>query len=452
MLRDLNRIWVRVGRVSRKRRYLAVFTATVLALAVPTAAQAAWRAFSDSSLWNVPASPSSISPTNPYASQFANSPSTQLELSGTPDNPTYSSPIYFAKEGDPTAPVDVTIPDWAPRGSIRWNGQPVPVPAGVTPAPASDGHLVVVSADRRTAWEFWRCTQAGASGYTTSIIVQFDLTGPGYSDRMSDSSARGSGAPLIATTLRADEALDGIHHALGITVPSVGNNPIYPPATHSDGGGPDGGLQYGMLFVLRPDYPVPAGASVGVRNLLTSLKTYGAYVTDQGADLVIDADSTHPDLWKEAGLSQQSLDVTGADFRPAHSGPYVPIAKQASRKTTRSAKRAVVLRANKRSLRVGRQLRLSGHIRGQFTAGAQVRLQVRTKGHWRRFRQKRVEANGTFASWPHLGRAAGVSRHGHRVLRLRERRLRAGIRVLKIRAVVRGVGRSRAIQIRVRRR
>jgi len=31
---------------------------------------------------------------------------------------------------------------------------------------------------------------------------------------------RGSGAPLISTTLRAEEALNGIPHALGITVPS----------------------------------------------------------------------------------------------------------------------------------------------------------------------------------------------------------------------------------------
>jgi hypothetical protein len=452
MLREINRTWVRVGRVGRKRRSLAAFIATVLALAAPTAAQAAWRAFADSSLWNVPASPSSIAPSNPYASQFANSATTQLELSGTPDNPEYSAPVYFAKPGDPTAPVSVTIPDWAPRGVIRWDGRQVPVPAGVTPAPASDGHLVVVSADRRTAWEFWRCTQAGPSGYTTSIIVQFDLTGPGYSDRMGDTSARGSGAPLIATTLRAEEALDGIHHALGITVPHVGDNPIYPPATHSDGGGPADGLQYGMLFVLRPDYPIPASASVGVRNLLTALKTYGAYVTDQGADLLIDADSTHPDQWKAAGLSQQSLDVTGNDFRLAHAGPYVPTAKQASHGKRRSAKHAIVLRASKRRVRVGHRLRLRGHVRGSFPAGSRVRFQVRLKGHWLRFRQKPVEANGTFASWPHLGHKASASRHGHRVLRLRDRRLRRGIRVLKIRAVVKGVGRSRPIHVRVRRR
>jgi hypothetical protein len=294
----------------------------------------------------------------------------------------------------------------------------------------------------------WRCTSAGPAGYTAAIIVQFDLTGPGYSNKMDDTSARGSGAPLIATTLRADEALNGINHALGITVPNVGGNPAYPPATHTDGGG--GGIEDGMLFVLRPDYPVPPRASVGVRNVIQALKTYGAYVVDQGADFEMDADFTHPDLWKRAGLSQTSFDFTGADMRPAQAGPPGP-AQAASVEPTRKRSRAIALHAHRHSLWIGGGLRLRGKVRGNVAPRAKVRLQVRTHGRWKRFRQKPVEANGTFATHPRLGRVAGTSRHGHRALRLRERRLRAGMRVLRVRAVVRGVGRSRVLKIRVRR-
>ena len=47
-----------------------------------------------------------------------------------------------------------------------------------------------------------------------------------------------------------------------------------------------------MLFVLRADYPVPAGASIGVRNIIQALKTYGAYIVDQGSSFELDADST----------------------------------------------------------------------------------------------------------------------------------------------------------------
>jgi hypothetical protein len=439
-----------MGFLCGDRRGVGLVLALAL-LVAPAAASAdpGFRAFSDSSPWNIPASAKGpIGSSNPYADQFAGSSDWTLELSGTPDNPEYANPIYFAKPGDPTAPVDVTIPDWAPQGIIRWDGRPVPVPEGVKPAPGSDGHLTVVSADRRTSWEFWRCTKAGTSGYTTAIIVQFDLTGPGYSTEMGDTSARGSGAPLIATTLRAEEVLSGIHHALGITVPSVGSRPIYPPMSHTDGDGPDGGLQYGMLFVLRPDYRVPAGASVGVRNVITALKTYGAYVTDQGADLLIDADSTHPDLWRHAGLHQTSFNIRGSDFRLVHAGP-VPFEKQRSRK---KHPRRLVLRCRNHSVWAGGKIRLYGKVRGSAKAGARVRFQVRVNGHWRRLRRKPLEANGTFETHPRLGRSARAARaNGHSRLHLKDVRLRRGTRVLKLRAVLRGHGYSNVVRVRIRR-
>jgi parallel beta-helix repeat protein len=281
-----------------------------------------WRAFSDSSPWNVPAAQKgTIYPDNPYADQFSDQgASFRMKVGGTPNNPTYTSPIFFAETGDPLLPVSVTLPGWAPTGDTRWDGNPVPLPADAFVERGSDGHMTIVSADRKTAWEFWRA-QIGAAGLTTSIIVQFDLTGPGYSsDRFDDTSARGSGAPLIATTLRADEAVNGIRHALGITVPRVGSSYLYPPATHTDGGGDASSIKYGMLFVLRSDYPVPSNASIGLRNLIQALKTYGAYVVDQGANFQIDSDSNQPQLWQKAGLRENTPDFTANDFRYVHTG------------------------------------------------------------------------------------------------------------------------------------
>jgi hypothetical protein len=279
-----------------------------------------WRAFSDTSPWNVPAAQKgTIDSSNPYADQFSNQGAGfTMRVSGTPDNSTYTSPIFFAEPGDPRLPVSVTLPSWAPNGDIRWDGNPVPLPADAYVERGSDGHMTIVSADRQTSWEFWRA-EIGATSLTTSIIVQFDLTGPGYSsDRNDDTSARGSGTPLIATTLRADEAVNGIRHALGITVPHVGSHYLYPPATHTDGGGGAGSIEYGMLFVLRSDYPVPANASIGLRNLIQALKTYGAYVVDQGADFQIDSDANQPDVWAEAGLRETTPKFDANDFRYVH--------------------------------------------------------------------------------------------------------------------------------------
>jgi hypothetical protein len=77
---------------------------------------------------------------------------------------------------------------------------------------------------------------------------------------------------VIPTTVRAEEAVTGIDHALGLTVPSVATEYQF-PATHSDGRLGADSVKYGMLFVLRPDFPVTAGASVGERNIIAALKT-----------------------------------------------------------------------------------------------------------------------------------------------------------------------------------
>ena len=116
MFRAQTDTWVRMARTTACIVTLMALTSLALATAaVAPAAAPPWRAFAPSSPWNVPAAPESIAPNNPYADQFAGSPGSPMELSGTPDNPKYSSPIFFAAPGDPVASVDVGQPGWAPQ-------------------------------------------------------------------------------------------------------------------------------------------------------------------------------------------------------------------------------------------------------------------------------------------------------------------------------------------------
>jgi hypothetical protein len=318
------------GRAARVAIALAALATS--ALAGPALAGAAtFRAFSGTSPWNVPAAEKgTITSGNPYSGQFTSYDST-LVLGGGPAGSSshdadYAKPIYYAKAGDPTTRVSLTT-DWSPNGDIGWDGGPIPVPAGCTPAPGSDGHLTIVSADRTKAWDFWRATSCTASGITAGVVTQWNLLGPGYSSDRTNNSARGSGTPVLSTTLRADESATGIDHALGITVPRVGSTYIYPVATHADGSLGADGIKYGMLFVLRADYPVPANASTGVRNLIAALKTYGAYVVDQGASFEIDTQGDwggRADEWRTAGISRKSLALSPSDMRYVSLGTPAP--------------------------------------------------------------------------------------------------------------------------------
>ena len=434
----------------RRAPWCAVVTVaavTAVGFAAPPA-DAIFRAFSSSSPWNQTAVPTDDS--NPWAGQFSDRPAVPMLVSGTPDTPTYSAPVFFAQRGDPTAPVFVTQRDWLPDGDTEWDGRPIPVPSGVRPAPGEDGHLTVVSADRRTAWDFFGCTVAGTGGYVTRVVVQWNLTGPGYSRQDPETSARGSGAPLISTSLRAEEALKGFQHALGISVPRVSSDYVH-PATHSDGKqGPDA-LKYGTRFVLRRDYPVAANAGPGVINVIYALKLYGVFVVDQGADFEIDADFTHGSLWQQAGISSKSFDFTAADFRPAEPGTPPPIPTVVAPAKESAQTKRISLHGNRKTVRVGRRVHLFGKVKADLIGDERVELEAFTRGRWRYLMEARVRAGGKFTALSRLRAGFRGGRRGRPVRGLKVRRLHLGsVRRLHVRALVPRIGRSRSVVLKLR--
>jgi hypothetical protein len=450
MLRRLGGLIVERMRAGGAVRIVLFATLAVVIVSAVTGfaaaqADAIFRAFSPNSPWNRTAVPTAS--TNPYAPQFTDHPGTPLRLSGTPDNLTYAAPIYWAQKGDPTAPVTITQRDWLPDGETGWDGRRVPVPIGVRPAPGVDGHLTIVSADRKTAWEFLGCVQASQLGYVAKVIVQWNLNGPGYSREDNETSARGSGAPLINTSLRAEEALKGIQHALGFTVPRVSFDYDW-PATHSDGKQPFSAIKYGMRFVLRPDYPVPSNASVGVINLTYALKVYGAYLVDQGADFEMDADFTSPDLWAQAGLSSKTLDIQPTDFLPATFGTPGPIPTIVSPTSRSTRSPSVHLRANRLPLEPGSHLHTYGRVRGDLFGHERVRIEAFTRGRWRFLAAGDVGASGRFGVRMKLRRSTRPRAYAREVI-LRHLHLRTGRR-LALRAAVRGLDRSNVVRIRLR--
>ena len=184
-----------------------------------------------------------------------------------------------------------------------------------------------------------------------------------------------------------------------------------------------------------------------------ALKIYGAYVVDQGADFVMDADYTRPDLWQQAGItSYKSFSFTGADMRPAEEGtpPPLPAPPAPARESVRS--RAVVLRVKSRRVWVGGRLRLLGRVNRRVAVGTKVRLEVRSRKGWLRLRRTPIASDGTFADSPRLQAGHRGPRHASRPpLMLRRLHLGRDVRTLELHAVVPGVGRSNVVRVSVRR-
>ena len=110
----------------------------------------------------------------------------------------------------------------------------------------------------------------------------------------------------------------------------------------------------------------------------------------------------------------------------AVAGPSVGTARIAS------VRFALSLRAGRRLVRPGALARLRGRLTApNRAAGARVRIQIRSRGAWRTLAVRRTRANGRFAISLHTGKARRA-------------------RVSRLRAVVRGVAKSRTVRLRIK--
>jgi hypothetical protein len=318
--------------------------------------------FNENSPWNVAASryPPSVPVPATWLNEFDGAAgATPLQITQSWD---HGKAIFRASPADPaTATFRIADPSQCfddPAGCASWEPNDpahivadetsptpdrIPIPAGVRcpGLPLVDnGHdraLTVISADGKTAWDFWHCTHAATPQepwYTAAVAAKWNLDPDdpeslGYQSNgaIPSNSARASGMPIIPTTVTPLEALRGIHHALGLTVVNVAAGYVNPPASHSDGCVNDcSHLHYGMLFVLDPAFkPKVRFPSQGELNVIEALKRYGAYLVDQSTIFEIDGSPNEPtdpaasdSLWNRAHLVLARLGIKPSDLR------YVP--------------------------------------------------------------------------------------------------------------------------------
>jgi hypothetical protein len=311
-----------------RHRRLATLARLAPTVALPTPTNV-FRPFLPSSAWNTPAEQrGTITGSNPYASEFQSFSATMIfsGLPGTIDEP-YAKPIYFATASAPVVAGN-DVNGW-PQGDLHYNnGDPIPVPVGIRGATGTDGHITIVSADKTRAWDMWEalagdgspCTEANvlAHGYKASAIAVWDLTGSGVPSVTDHNvSARESGAPLLTTTIRAEEAAVGLPHALGLTIPVVNTQDYLNPCTNPGDEIllPPKECRHGEAFVLRPDYALPSNAPLGIIHIVECLKTYGVIVVDEGSSATIDCDNTNAELWAQTGVKKNGLPLLPTDWR-----------------------------------------------------------------------------------------------------------------------------------------
>jgi hypothetical protein len=216
----------------------------------------------------------------------------------------YGVPIYDAAAGTPRASVKCLR-----YGCANLWLRNVPLPRGMYPAGGSDAQLTVLDADPSSPthgcmYDFWKAGKKADGSFDYSaprggFIQRESITESGWVD---GSTTRGSSAANMAGMITPAELQAGaIDHALGFNVYLArdARRRSWLPSHQSDGSNrsPDA-IPEGARIRLNPRYDA-SRLPAWQQTIATALKTYGAFVVDQGGNEFEAIDNSHGGRWSD---------------------------------------------------------------------------------------------------------------------------------------------------------
>jgi len=227
-----------------------------------------------------------FSPASPFnqalanATPYSTSLVSQLAAAPTADIYQYGEPIYTVNASTPRYNVSCTE-NW---GLCSLAQAPVPIPAGATPSPGTDGDMVIYDPIAHLSYEFWQASQVNGN-WQASWGAVVSTTGVGNWDIYGNPGGTGSGISVlqgIATT--AEMQAGNIPHALSFSS-SLTCSSFVAPAIKSDGSGSlPNCLPEGSRIQLNPAIDLAAIPGITPFELTVgrALQTYGAFLKDTG--------------------------------------------------------------------------------------------------------------------------------------------------------------------------
>jgi hypothetical protein len=264
-----------------------------------------WRPFNAQSPWNslIPANPALAPDSTTLVSDLRTSSQygTNLDVNIA----RFSIPLYYATPSTPLVDVLAELGGLGFSGSNGENAHAqVPIPAGATPDPESDHHLLIVDRAKNLEWGMWNTVNTNGK-WTCSLGATADLSGDGLRPYKPNNptwytshGARACGFPLIAGLIRTEEIDAGrIEHALVIAYPHIRAGLYMSPASTAQSRiGDDAiktrGIPCGGRIQLDPSLNLDSlGLSRAGRIIAEALQRYGAYVGDYSGAISLYAEN-----------------------------------------------------------------------------------------------------------------------------------------------------------------
>ncbi len=230
-------------------------------------------------------------------------------------------------------------------GSGTWNGEPIGIPYTIVPstqppvpvtfdyadesdpgpypippdAPIEGGanstgdrHVLVVQQGACKLYEmFYAFPQNGGASWHAGSGALFDLNSNALRPA-GWTSADAAGLPMLPLLVRYDEIAGGeIKHALRFTVRATNATYIWPARHRTTAPYNANAPPMGQRFRLKASFDISTFSSE-TQVILTALKRYGMFVSDNGSDWFI---SGPPDArWNDSVLVTEFRRVHGSDF------------------------------------------------------------------------------------------------------------------------------------------
>ncbi|MBN1479391.1 hypothetical protein EH223_16360 [candidate division KSB1 bacterium] len=200
----------------------------------------------------------------------------------------WSVPVWYATENDAKQDIQFKISGNTFRQVIadsNWNRN-VPIPPEAKPAAYGeddyyDRHMVVVSHDKRYAWDFYQAILHADGRISCNIMNRWDLLRDGINQPEQFMCCRVAPVPLIAGLVFYEEVVQdrAIHHALAFATSWLDGEQVYPCISAQ---GYDG--LYGYRLQLDPDVDISSlGLNWAGEIIAKALQDYGMiYVENNG--------------------------------------------------------------------------------------------------------------------------------------------------------------------------
>jgi hypothetical protein len=211
----------------------------------------------------------------------------------------WSFPIFYAQSNTPKVRVEITGSTLTRKAIAHfgWNVVPIPSearPSGFGSSTYRDGHLVVISHDRRYAWDFYQAKRFSDTEWQATTLRRWDLSKDGINSPYDFlTMPKLCPIPHVHGLVTYEEIKRGyIDHAIAVTVNNQKTNywGRYPCEAHIGGGNTNPNPpQGGMRFQLDPSVNIDAlGLSPAGKMVAKALQEYGAVSVMNGGQTDFD--------------------------------------------------------------------------------------------------------------------------------------------------------------------